>query len=184
MEGLSINPFPASLEIRVKKMFRNPTGIRDLISKLNNISGIEDIQYGREWVDKLFTFIRFVEIFAIIIGCFILIATVFVVSNTIRLAVYMRREEIDIMGLLGATPLFINAPFFIEGMIEGFSGAVLAIGILYLGRSLLLMHIPIAFVSLIDLPFPAPYFSLGIITGGILLGMLGSSAALGKFLRV
>jgi len=184
LEGLNINPFPASLEIRVKTLFRSSQGIKGLISKLKIMNGVEDVQYGQEWVERLFVLIRFVEGFALIIGSFILIATVFIVSNTIRLSLYARREEIEILSLMGATNIFIKAPFFIEGILEGFLGAGISIGLLYTGRYFLILKTPLAFGHLVDLPISTIYFSLGLIAGGIILGILGSSISLKQKLEI
>lgn len=180
LEGLGANPFPASLEIRVKKIFRTPQGVRGLISKLKTTSGIEDIQYSQEWLDRFFAFIRFVEAFSLIIGGFLLIATVFIVSNTIRLTVYARREEIEILSLIGATSIFIKAPFLIEGIVEGFLGSVIAVGLLYTAREVLILKTPPVFASLVNLPVSTTYFLCGLIAGGIFLGILGSSISLRK----
>lgn len=183
LEGLDASPFPASLDIKVKKAYRNSAGINGLVSKLKVVHGIEDVQYGREWVDKLFAFVGFIEMFALVIGSFILLATIFIVSNTIRLAIYARREEIEIMGLLGATNIFIKTPFLIEGIIEGFLGAIIAVGILYLTNLILVMKTPPLFISAIAMPFSISHFFLGFIVVGITLGLLGSSIALRKFVK-
>ena len=180
LEGLGANPFPASLEIKVKNLFRTPQGIRGLISKLKTTSGIEDVQYGQEWLNRFFAFIKFIEVFALIIGGFLLLATVFIVSNTIRLAVYARREEIEILGLMGATGIFIKAPFLIEGIVEGFLGSVMAAGILYVAREVLMLNTPPVFASLVNLPVSTTYFLCGLIAGGVFLGILGSSISLRK----
>ncbi len=180
LEGLGANPFPASLEIRVKKIFRTPQGVRGLISKLKTTSGIEDVQYSQEWLDRFFAFIRFAEAFALTIGGFLLIATVFIVSNTIRLTVYARREEIEILSLIGATSIFIKAPFLIEGIVEGFLGSVIAAGILYMAREVLMLNTPPVFASLVNLSVSTTYFLCGLIAGGIFLGILGSSISLRK----
>lgn len=184
LEGLDANPFPASLEIKVKKTFRTPNGIRDLISKLKTTSDIEEVQYGQEWLNKLFAFIKFVELFAFIIGGFLLLGAVFIVSNTIRLAIYARREEIEILGLMGATGMFIKAPFIIEGIVEGFVGAMTAIGILFSVRELLILKTPLVFMSLIDMPVSTTYFISGLIISGIMLGIIGSSLSLRKGIRM
>ncbi|MEK6598727.1 MAG: permease-like cell division protein FtsX [Deltaproteobacteria bacterium] len=180
LEGLGATPFPASLEIKVKELFRTPQGIRGLISKLKITGGIEDVQYGQEWLNRFFAFIRFVEVFALIIGGFLILATIFIVSNTIKLAVYARREEIEILGLMGATGIFIKAPFLIEGIVEGFLGANLAIGLLYTVREVLILKTSMIFTSLVDLPVSTTYFMCGLIAGGIFLGILGSSISLKK----
>ncbi|MBI5326857.1 MAG: ABC transporter permease [Deltaproteobacteria bacterium] len=180
LDGLGINPFPASLEIRVKGLFRNPQGVKGLTSRLKMIGGIEDVQYGQEWVERFFVFIKFVEGFALIIGSFLLVATVFIVSNTIRLTLYSRREEIEILGLIGATNIFIKAPFFIEAILEGFLGAVISIGLLYMGRYFLMLKTPSAFAQFVDLPVFTIYFTSGLIATGVILGILGSSISLKK----
>lgn len=178
LEGLDANPFPASFEIKAKKISRTPQGVKGLISKLKAISGIEDVQYGQEWLDKFFAFIRFIEAFALVIGGFLLIATVFIVSNTIRLAVYARREEMEVLNLLGATRIFIKAPFLIEGAIEGASGAVAASGLLYAVREVLMLKTPPFFAPLINIPISTPYFLCGLILSGIFLGIFGSGISL------
>jgi len=183
LDGLAANPLPASFEIKVKELFRTQDGIKGLISKLRLIGGIEDVQYGKEWVDRFFAFIRLVEVFIFILGGFILSAAAFIASNTIRLALYTRKDEIEIMGLLGATNIFIKTPYFIEGILEGFSGAVLAVSMLYLGRYMILMEIPPIFSPLVAVPFSPFYFSLGVVAGGIILGIAGSGIALRRFLK-
>lgn len=184
LEGLGSNPFPASFEIKVKKISRTPQAVKGLISKLKAIGSIEDVQYGQEWLDRFFAFIRFVEAFALIIGGFLLMAAVFIVSNTIRLTVYARREEMEILSLMGATGVFIKAPFLIEGIIEGFSGAVMAAAILYAVREVLILKIPPAFASLVALPVSIPYFFCGLIASGIFLGILGSGISLKKWTAI
>ncbi|HAG50236.1 MAG: hypothetical protein A2X87_03855 [Deltaproteobacteria bacterium GWC2_42_51] len=183
LEGLNTNPLPSSLEIRMKKDYRNPAGISRLVARLKLINDIDDIQYSKEWIDKLFAFIRFVEAFALIIGSFILMATLFIISNTIRLTIYARREEIEIMEFLGATNIFTKTPFIIEGIIEGFLGAILSIGMLFIVSSILIAKTPKIFAPLSTLPFPVIYLISGIIASGIVLGLIGSSISLRRFLK-
>lgn len=180
LEGLGANPLPASLEIKIKAVFRNIQGIKGLVSKLKAMGGIEDVQYAQEWLDKFFAFIKFIEVFVFIIGGFLLLAALFIVSNTIRLAIYARREEIEILSMMGATNLFINAPFLIEGALEGFAGAVIAAGLISLTKEILAAKIPPAFVSLAEAPVPPAYCAIGLIAGGIILGILGSGISLRK----
>src|SRR3989338_8798796 len=148
LEGLNTNPLPSSLEIRMKKDYRNPAGISRLVARLKLINDIDDIQYSKEWIDKLFAFIRFVEAFALIIGSFILMATLFI----------------------------------IEGIIEGFLGAILSIGMLFIVSSILIAKTPKIFAPLSTLPFPVIYLISGIIASGIVLGLICSSISLRRFL--
>lgn len=180
LEGLNANPFPASLEIKLKKAFRNSSGVEGLAARLKLIDNISDIQYAHEWIDKFSAFIRFIEVFAVMTGGALLIAAVFIVSNTIRLVVYAKQDEIKILSLLGATSIFIKTPFFITGIIDGFSGAVLSIGVLYIGKTILIQNTPSAFISIVDIPIFAAHFLPGFIISGILLGMVGSGLSLRK----
>ncbi|MBI5683251.1 MAG: ABC transporter permease [Deltaproteobacteria bacterium] len=183
LEGFGTNPLPASIEIGLKKDFRNSKGVKALVARLNNIKEINDIQYGQEWIDRFTAFLIFFKTAGIIIGLFLLTATVFIISNTIKLTLYARREEIEIMRLVGATESFIKIPFFIEGLFEGLSGAVIAFIILYSSRYILLNSTSAPFVSMINIPFPITDFMLVLFISGITLGLFGSFVSLVRFLK-
>jgi len=181
VEGLTANPFPASLELRIRREFRNSEGVKGLISRLKGLDGVDDIQYGQEWVERFSAFLGFVKVVGVIIGIFLLIATVFTISNTIKLTLYARKDEIEIMRLVGATDLFIKTPFLIEGMVEGLLGAILAIAFIYGGMYLLMWNVPIHFIRSVDVP---PFLLMGLLIGGLFLGALGSITSVRRFLRV
>lgn len=181
VEGLTTNPFPASLELRIRREFRNSEGVKGLVSRLKGLDGVDDIQYGQEWVERFSAFLGFAKVVGVTIGIFLLIATVFTISNTIKLTLYARRDEIEIMRLVGATDLFIKTPFLIEGMVEGFLGAVLAIAFIYGGMYLLMWKVPIHFIRSVDIP---PFLLMGLLIGGLFLGALGSITSVRRFLRV
>jgi len=185
LEGVSADVLPASLEISLKKQYRSPDAVTGFVGGLKRIQGIGEVQYGEEWVRKFLTFFHFLRLLAFLIGGFLIMAVLFIVSNTIKLTIMARREELEIQGLVGATPFFIKAPFLIEGMIQGAVGAFLAVISLVAGYNLFLSN-AINFLSFDPLEagltfLPATYIA-ALLIGGVLLGFIGSLASLKKFI--
>lgn len=184
LEGVDENPLPATFEIKVKGSYRDPAELTAVAERLKAIPWVEDVQYSREWVEKLSAFFRFVELAALFIGVFLAGATIFIISNTIRLTVYARREEIEIMTLVGASESFIRVPFFIEGVLQGLIGGIFALLILAGGRLLLLSKIPPYFSFVVSSPVPVPLLALILITTGVVMGVAGCLISMGRFLKV
>ena len=184
LEGLKENPLPASLELTLMPQYGRSGNIKDLSTRLGRLPGVADVQYGRKWMAKLRVFVEVMKLVGITVGGLLLIATIFVISNTIKLTFYSRREELEIMRLVGATDFFIKAPFLIEGLLHGLGGALLAAG----GLSLLILFL----FSHLDLPLrlavmagslPTGQLVAGFLGLGLLLGVLGSMVSLRRFLR-
>jgi cell division transport system permease protein len=184
LEGLKENPLPASLELTLMPQYGRSGNIKELSTRLGRLTGVAEVQYGRKWMAKLRVFVEVMKLVGITVGGLVLIATIFVISNTIRLTFYSRREELEIMRLVGATDFFIKAPFLIEGLLHGLGGALLAAG----GLSLLILFL----FSHLDLPLrlavmagslPTGQLVAGFLGLGLLLGVLGSMVSLRRFLR-
>jgi cell division transport system permease protein len=184
LEGLKENPLPASLELTLMPQYGRSGNIKELSTRLGRLPGVAEVQYGRKWMAKLRVFVEVMKLVGITVGGLLLIATIFVISNTIKLTFYSRREELEIMRLVGATDFFIKAPFLIEGLLHGLGGALLAAG----GLSLLILFL----FSHLDLPLRlavmAGSLPMGQLVGGflglgLLLGVLGSMVSLRRFLR-
>jgi cell division transport system permease protein len=184
LEGLKENPLPASLELTLMPQYGRSGNIKELSTRLGRLTGVAEVQYGRKWMAKLRVFVEVMKLVGITVGGLLLIATIFVISNTIRLTFYSRREELEIMRLVGATDFFIKAPFLIEGLLHGLGGALLAAG----GLSLLMLFL----FSHLDLPLrlavmagslPTGQLVAGFLGLGLLLGVLGSMVSLRRFLR-
>ncbi len=186
LEGVRAEVLPASFEITLKKNNRNTLAVDTYIGKLKGIPGIGEIQYGEEWVRRFNTFLSFMRIVGGLLGVFLVLAVVFIVSNTIQLTVYARRDELEIMSLVGATRLFIKMPYLLEGLIQGIAGGILAI-LLLLSVHFLFLHNAGNFLTFnpvtSGLAFLPPEYIAGIITSGALLGFLGSLAALRRFIN-
>ncbi|MBI5599679.1 MAG: ABC transporter permease [Deltaproteobacteria bacterium] len=184
LEGVAPDILPASFEIILDPSYVNPDGVRSVVERLRAIDGIFAVEYGAEWVERFSSFMRFMEIFTFVIGAFLAAATLFIISNTIRLTVYARRHEIEVMRYLGASGAFIKVPFLVEGMASGVMGGALSLGILFLGRYAAGRHIPQYFIFIIENPFPLWKLSGGLMMAGLLLGGAGSLVSLGRFLKV
>ncbi len=132
LEGLTENPLPSSLEIKLKKQFLTLEGVELFVKKIEKNKIIGDIEYGQKWLERFITFFEILKITGFTLGGFLFLFTLFIVSNTIKLMVFNRRDEIEIMKLVGATTRFIKMPFFLEGVIQGFAGALFALFFLFI----------------------------------------------------
>jgi len=186
LEGLDLSILPASFEIQLKKESHRGRGLSEFVKKLSQLKGITDIQYGQDWITRLSTIVLILRWGQWIVGGILFIAIAFIVSNTIKLSIYSRKEEIEIMRLVGATNGHIKIPFLIEGFFQGVSGAVLSLGVLFLlYQSFLLKSGPFIKASLGPIAFSfLPWSSMGgVISVGISLGFLGSYLSLVRFLK-
>ena len=176
------NPFPNSFEIQVD----NPERIKVLTPQIGQLPKVETAKFGQEVVEHLFQLTKILRFGGILLVVFLAMATLFIISNTIRLTVFARRKEVIIMKYVGATDCFIRWPFLLEGMTLGFFGAVLAsvlINSIYSGL-LERIHATLAFLPLLS---PSPlllYVDLFLLVAGTGIGALGSYISLRKFLRV
>jgi cell division transport system permease protein len=187
LEGISPEILPSSLEITLKKDSRDSTSLTRYVEQLKRIPMISEVQYGEEWVKRFSHFMDLVRFAGILVAGFIVLAVVFIVANTIKLTIYARKDELELMGLVGATRLFIKVPFLIEGVVQGVAGAALAI--------LVLSGVYLAFLRNADFFFsfntmeagllflPVTYL-VALLFGGAVLGFLGSLASLKKFISL
>lgn len=186
LEGIRPEVLPASFEISLKRASRNTDSVDVYVAKLKSIPGIGEIQYGEEWVRRFNTFLNFMRIVGSLVGGFLVLAVIFIVSNTIQLTIYARRDELEIMSLVGATRLFIKMPFLLEGILQGIAGGVLAL-LLLLSVHLLFLHNAGNFLTFnpatAGLSFLPPAYCAGLIAAGAVLGFLGSLTALRRFIN-
>jgi cell division transport system permease protein len=184
LEGLKENPLPASLELTLMPQYGRSGNIKELSTRLGRLPGVAEVQYGRKWMAKLRVFVEVMKLVGITVGGLLLIATIFVISNTIKLTFYSRREELEIMRLVGATDFFIKAPFLIEGLLHGLGGALLAAGSLSLLILFLFSHLDLPLrLAVMAGSLPAGQLVAGFLGLGLLLGVLGSVVSLRRFLR-
>ena len=176
------NPFPNSFEIQVD----NPERIKVLTPQIGQLPKVETAKFGQEVVEHLFQLTKILRFGGIILVVFLAMATLFIISNTIRLTVFARRKEVIIMKYVGATDWFIRWPFLLEGMTLGFCGAVVAslfINSIYSGL-LERIHATLAFLPLLPTYPLLLYVDVFLLVAGTGIGALGSYISLRKFLQV
>ncbi|WP_293728796.1 permease-like cell division protein FtsX [uncultured Phascolarctobacterium sp.] len=176
------NPFPNSFDVQVD----NPERIKAITPLIGQLPKVETAKFGQEVVEHLFQLTKILRFGGVVLIIFLAMATLFIISNTIRLTVFARRKEVVIMKYVGATDWFIRWPFLLEGMTLGFFGAILASLFINSIYSALLdrIHATLAFLPLLP---PSPllgYVTLFLLAAGTGIGALGSYISLRKFLRV
>ena len=184
------NPIPASLVIKLT----DPQLVSDTANKLirdSDFISVSDgdpasaVQYGRETVEKLFSFTNYLRIGALVlVGLLTFVAFVFI-NNTIRLAITARRREISIMRLVGASNGFIRGPFLLEGTLEAIVGALLAIVALFFGVREMVERLSSSLQFLtFDISPQIMLFTFGILLGiGVVIGLFGSAIAMRRYLK-
>ena len=186
LEGIQPAALPPSFEIQLKKEYRNSTKIKEVVTQLKKIPQFEEIQYGQEWVETFSILVHILHLTQWILGGLLLIAIVFITSNTLQLTISSRREEIEIMHWVGTSPGFIRVPFYAEGLLQGLLGGGLAIFFLFLLHHGLFLNIPptmqawLAKIPVLFLPLETIAW---ILLGGMVLGFFGSSVASMRILK-
>jgi cell division transport system permease protein len=180
VEGLGSNPLPASIEITLEARYRTSGDLSRVASAVATLPGVADITSGADWVEGYVRALALVRGLAIGLGVIFVLATMLIVSNTIRLAVLSRRDELEILSLVGASRVFVNTPFLIEGLLQGAAAGALAWALLYaLFRSVLPgFEAGLAFVlGGVEPRFFDAVETAWLCGGGAVLGLLGSAIA-------
>ncbi len=187
LQNLSANPFPASLEATLRRDAFMSEATLAWIAGIKELPAVQDVQFNRDWVEKMQSLSRLAKAIGSLLGGILILASFFIISNVIRLNVFSRKGEIDILRLVGATNTFIRLPFLIEGISLGILGSLMSLALLYLlvrlfplylGQSLGALQEMIAFRYL-TLPQ-----SLSLIGGSAVMGLLGSVSSLARFLKI
>jgi cell division transport system permease protein len=184
LEGIPDNPLPASLEVRLKRPYRNLESIEETAQALSDLNGVVGVEYGGGWVKRFFAFVRILRWLALSLGLLLLFASVIVISSTLTLGFYARKEEIEILRLVGATEWYIRFPFFLESLLQGVGGAVLAVLLLWflfqgfqanLGTSWSL------FAGWVQLSFLSVPVTIVLISLGAMIGVISCLVTFSRF---
>lgn len=170
------NPLPASFRVKLDRDFRNAPGLQEISGKIMLLAGIDETLYGGELVDQLKNVTNIIVMFDLGLLAIIIFSVIFVIFQTIKLTIFARSTEIEIMKLVGASNGFIAIPFTFEGIIQGLLGGIIAF-------LLTLVTYRVASYFFGSLYFPHWWFLLGTITGGVILGIIGSGIAVRRFLK-
>ena len=176
------NPFPNSFDVKVE----SPEKIKAVSSEIGKLPKVETAKFGQEIVEQLFQLTKILRFGGVVLVIFLAMATLFIISNTIRLTVFARRKEVIIMRYIGATDWFIRWPFMLEGMTLGFCGAVIAALLIDGTYSAFLskIHATLAFLPMLDATPLLYYVTAFLLVAGTGIGALGSFISLRKFLKV
>jgi cell division transport system permease protein len=180
-DDLGENPFPASVEVTLKAGHQAPDEVMRLVHAYEEAPGVEEVQYDLQWIQRLSTAVGLVRWVGAFLGGILVLAGVFTISNVIRLTLYARQDELDIMRLVGATQAYVRGPFVVEGMIQGGLGGLLAVGLLWAGFRILardaLAASDLLGRAVVFLPVELCLF---IVFGGMAVGVVGSLVSLGR----
>ena len=177
-EDLGENPFPASFEVNLRPGHQSPTEVQRLAEAFADVPGVQEIQYDLLWIERLATGVRLLRGVGAFLGGILVLAGIFTISNVIRLTVYAREDELDIMRLVGATRAYVKGPFVVEGMLQGGLGGLLAAGLLWLALRWLARDLATSGL-LGRTAFALPTeITLGLVAGGMVVGVVGSLVSL------
>jgi cell division transport system permease protein len=178
---LDRNPFPASLEVGLNERAREADqAIETFAAAIGSMTGVSDVRYDRRWLTRLNRLIAIVGGIGAVIVALLAVAAALTVANVVRLAAYARRDEIDIMHLVGAPAAYVRGPFIAEGVLQGGAGALVAIGLLAVLFSVASDRYGSAAAELLGLgrlTFIPVELSALIVAGGMLLGCVGGLVA-------
>lgn len=178
-EDLGENPFPASLEVALRPDHQSPAEVERLVHAFEKAPGVQEVQYDLLWVERLATGARLVRGVGAFLGGVLVLAGVFTISNVIRLTVYAREDELDIMRLVGATQAYVKGPFVVEGMIQGGLGGVLSVGLLWLAARWMVRDLAAGSDLLSRAPIGLPSgLPAMLVLGGMAVGVVGSLVSL------
>jgi cell division transport system permease protein len=186
-EELDANPFPPSYEVSIRKEFQNQATVRQFVAQLRDQQFVQDVEYDQEWIDRVQFAVRFLKTVGFVFGGILMLTATFSISNVIKLMVMSRRDEIEIMRLVGATNSFIKGPFVTEGILHGLVGGSVGILILFgvyafIASRISALNAP--FFTISQLQFLSPQMMLAIAGGGMTVGFFGSLFSLGKLLKI
>jgi len=178
--GSPQNPFPASLEARLAAAGVSGAAMEKLAKRVGSMSGVSDVRYDRRWLDRLASMGAFIRWAGFTLAAVLILAAAFTVTNVVRLALYARRDEVEIMELVGAPMAFIRGPFVFEGIIQGGLGALLALLLLRVGVDVARPQVAAIAGGAIDaasIQFLSAATIGVLVAGGMLVGCFGGFVA-------
>jgi cell division transport system permease protein len=181
LEGVEGNPLPASLELELDESSRTTEGIAVVAASLDGLSGVDELAHGQEWIEGYARALGLARSGGTLLGVVLAGAALLIVANTIRLAVYAREDEIEILTLVGAGRLFLRTPFLLEGALQGALGGALALLLLYVAFRSWLPQIELGLAMFLGQSAPrffAGADALGLVAVGAALGLAGSAFAM------
>lgn len=179
-QDLPSNPFPASIEVRVTPGENTAETLGTLASQVRGMPGVADTRYDRQWIERLVTVVGLVRGAGVVLAGILIVAAALTVTSVVRLALYARRDEIEIMELVGAPLAYIRGPFVVEGILQGGAGALTALGLLwalFLGGRLRYAELTSGLIDSTMIAFLPLQLCGLLLIGGMAVGCIGGLAA-------
>jgi cell division transport system permease protein len=185
LSGLKNNPLPSSFEVIFEDTDDYRIDPNNITASLEKMEGVDEVQYSEQWVKRFRGVIFIFRVASLIIGGLLCVAVLFIITNTIKLTIYSRRDEIEIYKLVGATDWFVKMPFLIEGAIQGIISGLIAYLVLlatylfFSTKTIQILDLPV-----IDIVFLSNRNAVSIILLSLFLGLMGGLIAIGRFFKV
>jgi cell division transport system permease protein len=176
---LEFNPLPASFKVFLKDGYKTVAGAESVYQAAKKYKGVEEVIYRKSLLEMLDKRAKTFLWITLGVGAFIAISAIFLVANTIRLAIYAKRKIIQTMKLIGATRMFIRIPFILEGLVQGLIGGTMAAGVVFLAFQYLEQFISLQLNDLVTVG--RSYYGI-IVVAGCVLGILGSLLSIRRFI--
>lgn len=184
LAGLMDNPLPGSFEIVFRDVSSEKIDPKEIKKNLEQLKGVDEVQYSEQWIERFQGVMYVMRVTGLIIGGLLCIAVLFITTNTIKLTIYSRREEIEIYKLVGATDWFVKIPYLIEGTLQGIIGGIAAFLILFIFFSIFTINTVRLFgLPVMDFVFLSQEISVSIILLSLFLGFTGGLIAIGRFFK-
>lgn len=180
-EAFFDEPFlPASVRVRIAPAWTNADSIGVLRSRFQALDRVDEVEFNQELLLQVQSNLQLVTWVGLGAGLLVLLASIFLVANTIRLTIYARRLLIRTMKLVGATDRFIRRPFLVEGVIQGLLSGIIAALVVYSGGAVVTQYLPELFTARMNY---LPVVAVGVVIVGIMLGWAGSLLSVRRFIR-
>ena len=180
VDEIGANPLPASFEVRLAPLANAQATVEALAGRLKQAAGVSDVRYDRQWLDRLLAAVGLIRTAGFVLGAILTFAAALTVANVVRLALYARREELEIMHLVGAPGVYVRGPFIMEGVLQGGLGALVALaalaGVFLAVRSRYLASIAAA-LNLSSVRFLPLELCALLLFGGMAVGCIGGAVA-------
>jgi len=182
-ENLKENPLPDAFEVQLTSEYAGEE-IELLAKRIEALPAVDEVEYGQSWLGKFNSLLNLFRLAGYAVGTLFFMAAVFITANTIRLVLYSRRQEIEIMRLVGAADGFIKMPFYLEGLILGALGGGIGLGILFLIYLLISANVQESLIAgLFQIRFIGLRAALWILSASMFAGWLGCYLSLKQFLK-
>jgi len=185
--GLEANPFPPSIEMRVNAKAWAARDIAAFVAAAKTRPGVTDVQFNQDWVEKMQGFSRLAGAIGAFLGGILILTSFFIISNVVKLNVFARKNEIEILRFVGGTNLFIRIPFWLEGITLGLLGSLLSLGLLFIVINLFPVYLGSslgALQQILRFRYPDLNQAIALLGGGAATGFIGSATSVSKFLKV